>query len=47
MLGNFNSLVRWTGATLAVTALSASLASAQTTGKLKVGFMLPYTGTFA
>ena len=47
MLGNFNSLVRWTGATLAATALSASLASAQTTGKLKVGFMLPYTGTFA
>ena len=47
MLGNFNSLVRWTGATLAVTALSAGLASAQTTGKLKVGFMLPYTGTFA
>ena len=47
MLPTINSLARWAGATLAFTALSASLASAQTTGKLKVGFMLPYTGTFA
>ena len=47
MLPTLNSLVRWTGATLTLTALSASLATAQTTGKLKVGFMLPYTGTFA
>ena len=47
MLPTINSLARWAGATVALTALSASLASAQTTGKLKVGFMLPYTGTFA
>jgi len=47
MLPTFHSLARWAGATVALTALSASLASAQTTGKLKVGFMLPYTGTFA
>ena len=47
MLPIINSLARWAGATLALTALSAGLASAQTTGKLKVGFMLPYTGTFA
>ncbi len=31
----------------ALTALAASMASAQTPGKLKVGLMLPYTGTFA
>ncbi len=47
MLPTLNSWVRWTGTTLVVTALSAGLASAQTAGKLKVGFMLPYTGTFA
>ncbi len=47
MLSTLNFLVRWTGTTLALTALSAGLATAQTTGKLKVGFMLPYTGTFA
>ena len=47
MLPTINSLARWAGATVALTALTASLASAQTTGKLKVGFMLPYTGTFA
>jgi branched-chain amino acid transport system substrate-binding protein len=47
MLPNLKPLLRWTAATLAVTALSANLATAQTTGKLKVGFMLPYTGTFA
>jgi branched-chain amino acid transport system substrate-binding protein len=47
MLPTLNSWVRWTCITLALTALSAGLASAQTTGKLKVGFMLPYTGTFA
>ncbi len=47
MLPTVNSLARWAGATVALTALSAGLASAQTTGKLKVGFMLPYTGTFA
>jgi len=47
MLGTCISFVRWTCAILAVTALSAGLAIAQTTGKLKVGFMLPYTGTFA
>jgi branched-chain amino acid transport system substrate-binding protein len=47
MLPTINSLARWAGATVVLTALSASLASAQTTGKLKVGFMLPYTGTFA
>ena len=32
---------------LALTALTASMAAAQTPGKLKVGLMLPYTGTFA
>ena len=32
---------------LALTALAASMAAAQTPGKLKVGLMLPYTGTFA
>lgn len=32
---------------LALTALAASMASAQTPGKLKIGLMLPYTGTFA
>ena len=47
MLPTINSLARWAGATVVLTALSAGLASAQTTGKLKVGFMLPYTGTFA
>ncbi len=32
---------------LALTALAASMAAAQTPGKLKVGLMLPYTGTYA
>ena len=34
-------------ALLAATALVPTLAMAQTSGKLKVGLMLPYTGTFA
>lgn len=40
-------MVRWVGSALVMTALTSSVALAQNTGKLKVGFMLPYTGTFA
>ena len=39
-------LARQSGA-LALCAMGASLALAQTPAKLKVGLMLPYTGTFA
>ena len=39
-------LARQSGS-LALCAMGASLALAQTPAKLKVGLMLPYTGTFA
>ena len=44
---SLNSLARRGVQVLALTALAASMAAAQTPGKLKVGLMLPYTGTFA
>lgn len=47
MYRQFKPIIRWVGSALAVTALTTSAALAQNTGKLKVGFMLPYTGTFA
>ena len=47
MKTTLNSLARRSFQVLALSALSASMASAQTPGKLKVGLMLPYTGTFA
>jgi len=40
-------LARRAAHVLALTALTASMAAAQTPGKLKIGLMLPYTGTFA
>ncbi len=47
MTFSLNSLAQRGAQVLALTALAASMASAQTPGKLKVGLMLPYTGTFA
>ena len=44
---SLNTLARRGAQVLALTALAASMAAAQTPGKLKVGLMLPYTGTFA
>ena len=44
---SLNLLARRGAQVLALTALAASMAAAQTPGKLKVGLMLPYTGTFA
>jgi len=44
---SLNLLTRRGAQVLALTALAASMAAAQTPGKLKVGLMLPYTGTFA
>ena len=47
MYRQFKPIIRWVGSAVAFTAISTSAALAQNTGKLKVGFMLPYTGTFA
>ncbi len=47
MKTTLNSLARRGFQVLALSALAASMAAAQTPGKLKVGLMLPYTGTFA
>jgi branched-chain amino acid transport system substrate-binding protein len=47
MKTTLNSLARRSFQVLALSALAASMAAAQTPGKLKVGLMLPYTGTFA
>ncbi len=44
---SLNLLTRRAAHVLTLTALTASMAAAQTPGKLKVGLMLPYTGTFA
>ena len=44
---SLSTLARRGAQVLALTALAASMAAAQTPGKLKVGLMLPYTGTFA
>ena len=44
---SLNTLAARGAQVLALTALAASMAAAQTPGKLKVGLMLPYTGTFA
>ena len=44
---SLNTLARRGAQVLALTALATSMAAAQTPGKLKVGLMLPYTGTFA
>ena len=44
---SLTTLARRGAQVLALTALAASMAAAQTPGKLKVGLMLPYTGTFA
>ena len=44
---SLNTLARRGAHVLALTALATSMAAAQTPGKLKVGLMLPYTGTFA
>lgn len=44
---SLNTLAARGAQVLALTALATSMAAAQTPGKLKVGLMLPYTGTFA
>jgi branched-chain amino acid transport system substrate-binding protein len=44
---SLSSLGRRGAYVFALSALAASMAAAQTPGKLKVGLMLPYTGTFA
>ncbi len=40
-------VLRRSAQVLALTALAASMAAAQTPAKLKIGLMLPYTGTYA
>ena len=47
MKTSLTTLARRGALGLALTALAASMAAAQTPGKLKVGLMLPYTGTYA
>ena len=47
MKTSLTTLARRGALGLAFTALAASMAAAQTPGKLKVGLMLPYTGTYA
>jgi len=44
---SLSSISRRGAYVFALSALTASMAAAQTPGKLKVGLMLPYTGTFA